>query len=154
VKRPADERVFHQEIKMAPTSVSAIRTISYVKLVDNFVILNPDLGSRKVASSIECTVVCLILKQCTTVDMILLRNGTMICQLSNKIGTCMEKRDVLPRKQCRMYRYKVRISSSAVHYSKGRGFEAPLLAWIWTTKIIGPFSYIGRLLNRDPIRPT
>ena len=81
---------------------------TYLNLVQGKYIAHPDLGSVVFFLSLECLIFCLQSGGCTTVNICQSEIG-IVCQLSKRKGTCLEKEEVSARRGCSLYQRKVRM---------------------------------------------
>jgi hypothetical protein len=88
---------------MAGTSHNAC----FKNVVANWCISEPDKGFQVVASVLACAFLC-SQQDCTTVDVLPEVVG-IICQLSKRKATCMEKKEVFRCPGSRIYQRKVNI---------------------------------------------
>ncbi|XP_064637295.1 uncharacterized protein LOC135493702 [Lineus longissimus] len=80
--------------------------IYFVNVIIDWYILKPDLRSQSVNSVLVCAFMC-HQQKCTTFN-VLLDDNHIICQMSKRKGTCMEKTDASPYPGFRMYQVKDR----------------------------------------------
>ncbi|XP_064637234.1 uncharacterized protein LOC135493670 [Lineus longissimus] len=78
--------------------------IYFVNVIIDWYILKPDLRSQSVKSVLVCAFVC-HQQKCTTFN-VLLDDNHIICQMSKRKGTCMEKTDASPYPGFRMFQVK------------------------------------------------
>ena len=69
-------------------------------------LIKPDLWTMKIVSSIECAVLCFLVPQCSTVNLVPLVNGKK-CQLSRERSICMEKEEAYTNPGSSIYEKKV-----------------------------------------------
>jgi hypothetical protein len=90
-------------------------TAKFERFVSDWGILQPDIGNADVISLLACAVLC-HRSNCTTVG-ILMMDAAVVCQMSNKKGTCMEKEEAFHLPGNRIYQKKVFTSSYSHVYS-------------------------------------
>jgi hypothetical protein len=79
----------------------------YLKtVVLNWGILQPDLGYQYVRSVLACASKCTL--NCITVS-IVPKVALLVCQMSTKKGSCLEKEDAFMKSGSRMYQKRVNI---------------------------------------------
>ena len=82
------------------------KAVSFERLLTDKAMIKPDLWTMVIASSIECATICLLVPECSTMNMVPLVDGYN-CQLSRKWGACMEKEEAYTNPGCSMYQKKV-----------------------------------------------
>jgi hypothetical protein len=65
----------------------------------------PDMGSQNAISVLACAILC-IRQDCSTVNT-LLDEASLVCLMSKKKGTCMEKEEVFRNPGAKMYQKTV-----------------------------------------------
>jgi hypothetical protein len=80
----------------------------FKRLINNLIILQPDLGSQFVLSFLECAFLCGSQDACSTL-IAYPQNDGFNCQLSIRKGSCMERKETTELEGSRIYQHKVRL---------------------------------------------
>jgi hypothetical protein len=84
------------------------------KFVDGKLLVNPDVGEVNSVSQIECAMVCILVKDCTTFNLMSLTDRYR-CQINRGKGRCMESSAVVDQPGCRMFQREVCILGICLH---------------------------------------
>jgi hypothetical protein len=81
------------------------RNDNFKSIVSDWRILEPDIDSQDIISVLACAILCCHLK-CSTVVIVPMATSLM-CQMSTKKGSCMEKKEAIGHPGSQMYQKKV-----------------------------------------------
>ncbi|XP_064626911.1 uncharacterized protein LOC135487286 isoform X2 [Lineus longissimus] len=83
----------------------ASKGVCFEHLVKNWAILEPDIGCQDIVSFLACAILC-SQQSCTTMNLLPM-DSVLICQMSKRKGTCMEKEEAFVNQGAHMYQRKV-----------------------------------------------